>query len=355
MPLSDEQRSLLLKFIAGETDKKESERVEDWLASDPEFLSELEQLWELWNAVGTATNVNRFNIDHGWESLLNKGLGRMPGKQKTARKTWMWVGSVAAAVLAFLAWTLWPVSQPGRQSADYNSSPQVATVETKPRLNDATQDKALYIKTKAGSQKEVKLPDGTKVWLNGNSEIRYALSPDGNKRLLYLSGQAFFDVKHQAGQPFVVKTKHATIAVLGTRFDVVAYPNETFTEAVLTGGSILFTTESDHEQISRQITPGQKISLNYLSGKVEVTDVDTAFYASWKEGKLMFRNETFRTVAMAMDHKYNVNIVFKNRSLEAKRLNGYLEKETLEEALQALQLTLQFNYKIAGDTVVISR
>lgn len=354
MPLSDGQRSLLLKFIAGEADHEESERVENLLAENPDVFSEFEQLWELWNAVGTATNVNKFNVDNGWEALLSKGLAN---RQKSGKKNRIIIiaASVAAALVIWLGWSFMSNGTFDRETPFQPNEQLTASVNETPVIKEAEKNNDVYVKTNAGVRKKIKLPDGSTVWLNGGSLIRYPGSAGEHERELYLRGQAFFDIKHNERKPFIVKTDHATIKVLGTRFDLVAYPKEEITEAVLTGGSILFTTESDHKQISKKISPGQKISLNYLSGKLQVTDVDTAFYASWKEGKLLFRNERFQTVARAMDHKYNINILFLNTSLENKRLSGYLEKESLEEALKALQLTLQFKYDIKDDTVLISR
>lgn len=355
MPLSDERRNLLLKFIAGETDDQENESVEKLLTNNPEVFTEFEQLWDLWNAVGTATNVNRFNVDNGWEALLEKGMGIKHAKRSIKRKIAIWSGSAAACILVLMGWILLTKQKSG--SPRLNSKERhehVATVETL-SIRDSTHGKNIYVKTEPGVRKKVKLPDGSEVWLNGGSAIRYSESSVANKRILYLRGQAFFDIAQNVKMPFLVKTDHATIAVLGTRFNVVAYPKDTYTEAVLTDGSIMFTTEANDKTVSRQITPGEKISLNYLSGRIEITEVDTTFYASWKEGKLLFRNEKFLTVTKAMNRKYDVNIVFQDKSLEEKKLNGYLEKESLEEALKALQLTLQFKYKIENDTVLISR
>lgn len=345
----------MLKFIAGETEEEESEKVERMLANDAEVFAEVEQLWELWNAVGTATNVNKFNVEKGWENLLERGLGDPAKNRKRGGRMLIWLGGVAAVIVTLIAWTFLSERSAGHRFLNTAPRQEEAVTVQDSVLKDGAAEQPVYAKTDAGHQKKITLPDGSNIWLNGGSAIRYMVSRDGKERILHLSGQAFFDIKHNVQSPFVVKTNHATIKVLGTRFDVTAYPKEAFTEAVLTNGSILFTAESSHNLVSRQIVPGQKISLDYLSGKLNITEVDTAFYASWKEGKLLFRDETFKSVAKAMDHKYNVNILFKNTSLEEKRLNGYLEKESLEEALKALQLTLQFKYQVVNDTVLISK
>lgn len=357
MPLSDDVRNLLLKYIAGETTVSESEQVESWLADDPNVFNEFEQLWDLWYVVGTATNVFRFNVDKGWEGLAQKRLKQKEIKAdgKRLKKSLIWGGCIAATILIILGWLFVPKNELIRAGTTHTD--QVGTMyhgQLKP-FKDSVSRKDVIVKTAPGERRKVKLPDGSLIWLNGSSVARYSFNKENNTRTLALRGQAFFDIHHDASRPFIVKTKHASINVLGTRFDVAAYPDDDVTEAVLTGGSIQFITEANRKKIIKHIDPGQKISLNTLSGELKVTEVDTAFYASWKEGKIIFRNETFLEVARAMEHKYDVAIVFKNKSLMGKRLNGYLQKESLEEALQALKLTLQFQYSIDNNKVIISR
>lgn len=356
-------KELLLKYIAGETNKDESAEIEKWLAADPDHFKELEELWDLWYAVGTATDAYRFNVDQGWEVVLKKLLSTNGELKKQIRKKnrrhsfgkWaVYGGGVAAAIFAGIIGWFW-LKTPAKDSF-FSKKSEVANVY---KNDDRLHKESLSLKnsvtavTQPGKQKKIELPDGSLVWLNGNTTIRYVDDKIAERRILYLKGEAFFDINHDPEKPFIVKTNHATIQVLGTRFDVSAYPGEAVTDAVLTEGSILFTTDAKEKKISTQIIPGEKVSINYLSGQFQISRVDTAFYASWKEGRLLFNNETFGEVAKAMDHKYNVTIEFSDKSLCKKRINGYLEKESLQEAMEALRLTLQFHYKIIGQYVII--
>lgn len=356
-------KELLLKYIAGETDKNESAELEKWLAEDPAHFKEFEELWDLWYAVGTATNVYSFNVEQGWDAVSKKILSsnyklqresRYVPRPLFSRKRIIYGGGIAAAVLAgILCWFWWKT--PAKDSL-FSKRYEVASVYRKPDRQDverASLKASMSVATPPGKRKKVRLPDGSVVWLNGSTAIHYVEDNLANKRILYLKGEAFFDIHHDPGKPFTVKTDYATIQVLGTRFDVSAYPGESVTDAVLTSGSILFTTDAKGKRISKQIVPGEKVSINYLSGKLQINQVDTAFYASWREGRLLFNNETFGEVAKAMDHKYNVTIEFDDKSLCRKKINGYLEKESLQEAMEALRLTLQFHYKIIGKYVII--
>lgn len=357
MPLSDEVRNLLLKYIAGETNDEEVEWIESRLKDDAGVFEEFEQLWDLWHAVGAAAHINRFNVDKGWEELSKKQRQREEAHKGTRqlRKAVIKWGSAAAAVLLLLfALFLWRLQNKGIVVNEFPKN-SVLNQQSRPDVKAHAIAHSFKAQTAPDGQKKIRLPDGSLIWLNGGTKVRYSINKKNNTRMLYLSGQAFFDIKQDANRPFIVKTDHASIKVLGTRFDVAAYPDEKITEAVLMGGSILFTTHKGSKEINTPVEPGQKISINYLSGQLKVMNVDTAFYTLWKEGKLLFRNESFGHVARAMEHKYGIQIIFKDQSLQKERLNGYLEKESLEEALEALKLTLQFQYAIKDGEVIIYR
>lgn len=354
LPSEEEIKGLLLKYIAGETNDQEAALVEKWLRDHPEAFQEFEQLWDLWYAVGTATNVFRFNVDEGWnETLLKIRASKLAHKRKNSlKKIIIWVSSIAAACLLFLGISLWrsPRNSPHILTRLASHLPVGLLKENTDTIVTRYDTK---IQTPPGSKREIKLPDGSTVWLSGSTAIHFRMNEKQRVRTLFLSGQAFFNIKDKANMPFVVKTKHATIKVLGTRFNVSAYPQDSIIQATLTSGRIVFETIRDHLKVERQIHPGQQVAINYLSGRLEVSDVDTVFYTSWKEGKIIFNNQEFNEVTKAMEHKYNVDIIFEDRSLIHKRLNGYLQKESLTEAMTALKLTLKFHYKIEGNKVFI--
>lgn len=353
---AENMKGLLLKYIAGEANEEESARVEEWLAEDPEHFKTFEELWDLWYAVGTATNVFRFNTDAGWEAVLNEMKTRE--KQKKDRfffKRVLIAGiSVAAAALLVFGVFLF------RKQQQTTVQESMAVNETAPAVVKQPVEKAAVsstlsasFKTGPGERKKEVLPDGSIAWLNGNTSVSFKEDKQHEGRVLYLTGEAFFDVKRAASEPFIVKTAYATIQALGTRFDVTAYPKDSLTEAVLTGGRIVFNTDVAHRKESRQLVPGEKISVNHLSDQLKIIEVDTSFYASWTTGALLFRDETFGQVARAMERKYNVSFIFSDRELVSKRLSGYFEKESLQQALDALQLTLPFRYDIHDNEVII--
>lgn len=361
MPLSDGTKSLLLKYIAGEASEEEIDLAEELLKNDPSVFKEFEQLWDLWYAVGSATNAFEFNVDDGWNSLIQRVGGNVVRKKKRPfhkKKLIIWGGSIVVAgiVLLGLLWYRSGSLVPAKVNRNEQQSLSFKDSRSQLRVEDYTAGPgSTEVKTLTGKHKQIQLPDGSKVWLDGNTSIRFTVNKKESVRMLYLSGQAFFDIKRQKDIPFFVKTKDALIRVLGTRFNVEAYPGDSTVETTLTSGSIMLTSKTGSEEVLRQIKPGEKATINSLSGRLEVQQVDTTFYTSWKEGKIIFSGQPFGAVAKAMEHKYNVSISFENPSLRNKKLNGYFDRESLKEALTALKLTLQFHYQINGDHVIISK
>ncbi|GAA4316481.1 FecR domain-containing protein [Compostibacter hankyongensis] len=353
-----DMRAPLLKYIAGEADEEETIKVEQWLAETPEHFKEFERLWDLWYAVGTATNVYRFDVDRAWKAVSENQDVAAQKKTRFVSRPMIGIG-IAAAVLAILfaaiGWWRNDHGRPGFAAGGKATAEDAAALHDRPEKNGLKNtDTKVDLKTRPGERERRTLPDGSVAWLNGNTSVSFCSSASG-KRIVYLTGEAFFDVKQSAEHPFIVKTAYATISVLGTRFNVTAYGNDSLTEAVLTRGAIAFNVRVNNHEMSRKIEPGEKVSINRISDQLKVISVDTSFYSSWTEGVLVFRSEAFGQVARAMERKYNVSFIFLDKSLVAKRLSGYFDRETLKEALDALQLTLPFRYRIHDREVVISQ
>ena len=235
------------------------------------------------------------------------------------------------------------------------------------------------VSTKKGSRTKVQLPDGTTVWLNSSSKLTYDNQNFGNDiREVTLIGEAYFDVVKNKAKPFIIHTAKMDIKVLGTVFNVKCYPGEKTTETSLIHGSVEVSLKDRHEKI--MMKPNEKLILiNEDKTLAEKTSSDPynksvtknnsviqfshlTLYptnnqiveTSWVQNKLVFTNETLEDVASKMQRWYSVTIVIKSEQLKKELLTGNFEKETIEQALKALQYTTRFNYKTANDTITIS-
>jgi ferric-dicitrate binding protein FerR (iron transport regulator) len=233
------------------------------------------------------------------------------------------------------------------------------------------------ISTRYGSKSKVILPDGTSVWLNSGSNLTYSNHHFGEAvREVMLTGEAFFDVAHDAAHPFIIHTGKINVRVLGTAFDIKSYPGDKTIEATLLRGSIEVTF-LEHPRKKVLLKPHQKLTvyngdrmlngnLNIQQGKnialkdYEISEMtinpadSLVVETAWLQNRLIFRSETFEELAVQMERWYNVKINFSDSRAKQYRFTGAFENESLEEALKALQITAPFHYRIEKNEVYIS-
>jgi ferric-dicitrate binding protein FerR (iron transport regulator) len=232
--------------------------------------------------------------------------------------------------------------------------------------------------SRAGTRTKLVLPDGTRVWLNSNSKLKYTSEFNANTREVSLEGEAYFDVVKDVLHPFIVHTSSLDIKVLGTAFTIKSYPQDETVEATLLRGTIE-VSRKDNPGISRVILkPNEKLVFNKKKAvlarpghfrdqvpidahpptpdmavnsiRQDIPDsnkVETA----WIYNRLVFNGDTFQELARKMERWYNVRITIKDESLNNRRFGGAFAKETVEDAFKALQLTTDFRYKISGNEI----
>jgi ferric-dicitrate binding protein FerR (iron transport regulator) len=169
---------------------------------------------------------------------------------------------------------------------------------------------SLEIIAPIGSRTVVQLSDGTVVNLNFGSRIKYPRNFSGDYREITLSGEGYFDVAHNPDKPFIVKTGKLNIKALGTKFNVLAYPNDDIVATTLVEGKVVLekTILGDNNQLVGTIIPGQHVSYNLKSGKITSTKGKIEKYIGWKDGKLIFDNEPITIVAERLSRMFNVDI-----------------------------------------------
>jgi transmembrane sensor len=192
-----------------------------------------------------------------------------------------------------------------------------------------------------GSRISFSLPDGTKGWLNSGSSLEYSL-PFNNNRQVAILGEAWFDVAHDANHPFEVTVDNSKVKVLGTKFNLNAYPEEKYVEVVLEEGKVEFSTPGIVSGIVMK--PNERLVLN--DGAININKTDASKFAAWKEGKLMFRGDPMAEVARRIERWYNVDVVLVDKELEKDVIRGTFQDDSLEEVLRYLSLTSPMRYRI---------
>ena len=194
-----------------------------------------------------------------------------------------------------------------------------------------------------GARIKFNLPDGSFGWLNSGSTIKYALNFN-KTREVQLSGQAFFDVKHQDANKFVVKTKYLDVEVKGTCFDVAAYGDEDQIDVTLERGSVLLKSANFSTPI--EMKPDEQVNYNIKKQTTTKTTVTAKYFSAWKEGKLMLRNASLEEVAKQLSRWYNVNVNIQGVQVSDFQYRATFEDENLDEVLRLLKLSSHLDFKI---------
>jgi transmembrane sensor len=192
-----------------------------------------------------------------------------------------------------------------------------------------------------GSRVEFNLPDGTKGFLNSGSSLSYTI-PFSNNRRVILEGEAWFDVAHDEQHQFEISAGTSTVRVLGTSFNLSAYPDEKYLTIVLAEGSLEFSATGQGNSILLQ--PSDRLVYNDEGIFIEKTEA--AKYGGWTKGKLIFRGDNMDEVARRLERWYNVEIELADKALEDYVFRGTFEDDNLKDVLKLLSMTSRIRYQI---------
>jgi len=350
---------LLAKIKSGEATPEEQLELNQHLARSPEDQELVQAMDAFWEIPVPVTGVPaESEINNTWNAFRHKIAPAdlsvaAPEPAGRVRHILKIVSAIAAVLLLTMGgWWLW------------NS--RSATVPG--QINS--------VSTKYGSKSKIEMPDGTQVWLNVGSNIRYDENYGKENREITLTGEAFFEVVHNEKKPFIIHTPKMNVKVLGTVFNVKAYPNDEVTEAALIKGSIevtfpnrpqekLILKPSDKITIVNKELPDSKTGFEQNSDKekpaivvsrvsYQVADSAVAETA-WVNNKLIFRSKTFEELAKDMERWFNVTVRVQDSAILQKKFTGIFSNESITDALYALSLSSPFDYKFnkASNTVII--
>ena len=203
------------------------------------------------------------------------------------------------------------------------------------------------VKAATGMQTDFLLPDGSHVWLNSGSVLKYPVPFASDRRQVELSGEAFFDVEKDASHPFVVSAGAMNIEVKGTRFNVVNYPDEATTEMILESGSVrLFSGAYENRKTIINVKPGEMASYDKSANELKISKVEVDKYMAWRTGTLIFRDDKMEEVVRKLNRWFNVDIVLKSPELKEYVYTATYREETLPQILELLKISAPVKYTI---------
>lgn len=218
-------------------------------------------------------------------------------------------------------------------------------------------EKSVFVsKAPMGSVSETILPDGSTIFLNAGSEIKYISSLGSKIREVYLQGEAWFNVEKSKEIPFIVHTSFYDVRVMGTEFNVKAYPEEKEVITTLEEGSIEIVS-TDNLKLSGNIIlkPGEQLVFNKTQKSIELSPVRAEVFSAWKDNKLTFINTSLGELAKLLERKYGVEITIHDPGILNYHYDGTIKNETIVEVLNILQSTLPIKYKIEKHKVIIMK
>ncbi len=358
----------ILQFLQNKLSPAERKAFLDRIEADASFRALFKEIKTVWSV--TSDNEAKVFSDPETEFRTFRYRNLMNDERSVKRKNaFIPFLKVAAIVvvsfgLAFLAFSL---------------------LENKKSSTDLVYTE---IETRAGEKSQITLPDGSKIWINACTKLRYPNNLQQREIELYLDGEAFFDLKKIPDRRITVRTSQINVKVLGTAFNVKSYKDDDVIETTLVRGKIEIENQTGKKAGNKTVTlkPNQsatfikssnnlslkefnevrinttedldnlkKIATSKNSNLVVMNSVNPETQTSWKEGRLSFRKETFENLAKMLERWYDIKIEIKDQELKKSRFSGSFDKETIEQALQALSYPVPFKYKIEKDSVLIFR
>lgn len=308
--------SLLDRYHKGETSAEENELIEKWLEKNSNPNSQ----WEILDA----------NFKKQWLgdtfSRIQETINEPRVVQMPRRPLWKKIVAVAAVASIFIALFL-----------------QVPSF-----FNEQSLTK---ISVRSNQKKQLTLPDGSTVWINGGSELQYPEKFNGKTREVYLSGEAYFDIQHDASKKFIIHTGEVTTIVLGTAFNIKEDKSTQTVAVTVTRGKVKVANGSHDLGI---ITPNQQITFNLITQKSSKTEVNALAAVAWLETELHFDDETFAEVASKLQQRFNVEIRFDNEKLKNCRFTGTTSNaEKLEKILKVICAFNNATFKKQNDGSIL--
>ena len=209
------------------------------------------------------------------------------------------------------------------------------------------------LKVPTGGFYQLELSDGTRVWLNAESELRFPVQFGTGEREVYLKGEAYFDVRKDVARRFIVHLKESNVTVLGTSFNIKAYGDEDYIYTTLVEGKVRFTSEKEHEEVT--LRPGMQSVLNLKSGKTELKEVEVEQFTAWRQGRFVFPSTTLGDLMCQLKRWYDIDVVYLSPEAKGYEFRGAINRDMdLKNVLAIVEKTSNVVFDINGRTIKVA-
>ena len=371
-------RRLIQLDLVGGLSPEEKGKLEDWINESEEhrllFYKIKKQL-----SINEIRNYLQTDVEDAWKKVREKTFGAPPGRQRIRPKGLKYAAVVLPVLLSITLWYTWKEEMKNKQATVARLNP-VLTLDngekyqldpeeqTEIYVNEevkayqagggliydttARQEENKYnrIEVPRGSEYWIVLPDGTRVWLNAATELKYPVAFHAKERRVYLKGEAYFEVAPDKNRPFYVETEEVKIRVLGTVFDV----NTHYTRGVrtvLVEGAVALEW-GDQKEI--RMKPGELADFDRTTTEVTLKEVDVTSYISWKEGYFVFEDEPLEEIMHTLSLWYDKEFLFVGKRSRALHFSGHIKRyERIETILSAITDVTGVEFRMNGQIILI--
>ncbi len=316
----------LKRYIDGQADDIEKAWVESLFINGEDDYTLKSILEKDWNLIPDDTSTADVDLSHLLDRVHHMVRKNEQLKKKTRFYRFTRVYMRVAAILMF------PLLIAGGLVYSYLYN----KIQNK---NEQLSDCKIY--APMGARVSFHLPDGTVGMLNSGSILSYSL-PFNNNRQITLAGEAWFDVSHDVKHPFEITAGTSTVKVLGTKFNMCAYPSNHFVEVVLEEGKV----EYMNKEVSKKATIYPSERLVFQNGQISRSVIDPAKYNAWMNGELIFKGDPMIEVARRIEYWYNIKVELHDKELEKYSFRATFKDDKLEEVLHFLSMTSPIRYQI---------
>lgn len=350
MEIYELDNKLLARYLSGNCSAEEQERVEQWIAQDPENkkkLDEYKRIWKISEKSGL-TAKDDFNTLGEWQSLrqrLNKEeISQAEEKSRNLYKKFRG-SSIHSASQKFIRIAAVILLASFAGFFTYQNFYQPEPDVQEPVLREISTEKA--------QRANLTLSDGTKVMLNAESKMKIPKKFASNVREVFLDGQAHFEVVENKKKSFLIHSNQSLIRVLGTSFSVRSYPEDGQVQVAVEKGSVSFESETGKGGSKVVLEKNEIGEFNTNSHEIATRQVqDMELYLSWKEGYLKFQNMQMAKVGKTLERRYNVEVSFGSEEIKNKSLTAYLKSRSIRNVLEVIATSLDIGYQLNDNKVV---
>jgi transmembrane sensor len=315
---------LITRYLSGEAADKEIAELKEWTERSEENKMFFQNFKNIWDCAGNSGLGNMIDIDRSFNLVKKRAALKTP---KT--DIWKYWKNFAAVLLI-------PLVAGNILYFIFRANNKALSPE--PVYNE--------IFAAFGTRSAINLSDGSSVWLNSGSSIRYPDRFTGNNRTVFLNGEAYFEVESNREKPFIVETSSVSVIATGTKFNVSGYNSGENTEVTLVSGRVRVSMIDDNKnKIESVLSTNQHLSFDRAKGTSSIKTEDTYKYISWKDGKLIFRDEPLSKVVKQIGQIFNVDIVLIGKDIQNYSYRATFQDESLEEILKLLKISSPINYR----------